>query len=152
MRTKSMASLATKGKSKTPIEDTIRENLPDIIAVARMGHSRAAVWTALGNEGFHVGSKSGFRLALARVAQAKGLELAELFPPRRSVGDEPEFIPREVHGNDGQCAALPASDGSDASIAAQTHEHNGEVQTNPTDVDEAPANGTFADPRYTSEY
>lgn len=152
MRTKYMAKLALSGKSKKPIEDTIRDNLPDIVDLAKLGHSRAQIREALEKDNFVVGSKEGFRLALARVMQAEGINIANIFSRRTTTQSAFTVKIAEAEAIGGQCLPVPASEYSDASVAPVGRDQT-DIQHN-TDAanDKAPQVSTFADPRYSSDY
>ena len=152
MRSKYMAKLAASGKSKTPIEDTIRDNLPDIVDLAKMGHSRAQIRKALEKDNFFVGSKEGFRLALARVMQAEEVNIAEIFSRRSATRSAFAVKTAEAEAISGQCLPVPASECWDASLAPVGRDQTGLQQNSDAANDKAPQVSTFADPRYSSDY
>ena len=152
MRSKYMAKLATSGKTKTPIEDTIRVNMPDIVDLAKMGHSRAQIRKALEKDNFFVGSKEGFRLALARVMHAEGINIADIFLRRTTTQSAFAVKRAEAEANGGQCLPVPGSECSDASLAPFGRDQTGLQQNADAAIDKATQVSTFADPRYKSDY
>lgn len=94
MNKKHMALLHAKGKSKKPIEDTVRRCWSDIVVAAANGHSRATIAEALQNDGHHVGAPSGFNAAIARVAKEQGVVLNDISrgaskPHKENAVEEP---------------------------------------------------------------
>jgi hypothetical protein len=148
-----MATLAAKGKSISPIEDTIRANWPRIVEGAKMGHSRVAIRGVLADNGFHVGSKEGFRLALLRVAASQGLDLAEIFQRRgvEAVAPAPRLRGAEVSSH--QAAPRLGGDDVDLPIFPEpdlraVNQHREQT----TDDAARQQQRVFADPRFTSDY
>lgn len=79
MTKKSMTYLSQKGKSSSPVEDTVRENWDIIVVGLANGHSLAAIRTALKEDGFSVGKwPSGFNSAFHRIAKGLGTSITDL--------------------------------------------------------------------------
>lgn len=79
MTKKSMAYLSQRGKSSSPVEDTVQANWDIIVVGLANGHSIASVRAALKGDGFAVGKwPSGFNSALHRVAKKMGTSIADL--------------------------------------------------------------------------
>jgi hypothetical protein len=152
MQSKNMKKLAAYGKSKTPIEDTIRVNLQQIVELAKKGHSRAQIWKALEKDKFFVGSREGFRLALARVKQADETSIADIFSRFAATRNASAVTTADAKPTGGQCLPVPASECSDVSHAEVYRDQTAVRQNADAASKNASQVSTFVDPRHTSDY
>lgn len=116
MTKKSMAYLSEKGKSSSPVEDTVQANWDIIVVGLANGHSLAAIRTAMKEDGFSVGKwPSGFNSAFHRVAKRFGTSITDLRATvvrseHQGAGSDESYS--ETRAADGQC--LPMTAVSDA--------------------------------------
>lgn len=144
MNNKHIALLLAKGKSKKPVEDTVRRCWADIMVAAANGHSRADIAKSLQADGHDVGKTSGFNAALARVAKERGIVLDDL--GRRAI-----YL-REGEANDARRPADTDAACEPPPLGNESREGSPSTDSGVRAGSSGPTTSPFADTRFPSKF